>query len=204
MSILVDNKRILIPKIEYDIPLVRKSVILDTNTSLIAFSNTVEHEIPKFKSKGVHFFLDDYKFISVVKHPEKYLEKLKQYKFVITPDASLYNEMPIWKQLRMVGYNRNCGAIWQKNGLNVIVSVSWSSYNSFNFCFEGIEKGSTVAIGMIGCKHSKLSFMRGYDKMLEIVEPASIICFGKPFAEMSGNIITIDYNKSKVGKNCRS
>ena len=31
-------------------------------------------------------------------------------------------------------------------GIRVIPSVSWGNENTFEFCFEGIEKGSTVAV----------------------------------------------------------
>lgn len=55
----------------------------------------------------------------------------------------------------------------------------------------------TVAIGMIGCKRSKLRFMRGYNAMLEKIEPSKIICFGTPLPEMDGNIITVDYAESR-------
>ena len=50
---------------------------------------------------------------------------------------------------------------------------------------------------MIGCKRSKLRFMRGYNAMLEKIEPSKIICFGTPFSEMDGNIITVDYAESR-------
>ena len=29
------------------------------------------------------------------------------------------------------------------------------------------------------------------------MDPEAIICFGKPFAEMKGNIIVVDYNASR-------
>ena len=50
---------------------------------------------------------------------------------------------------------------------------------------------------MIGCKQSKLNFMRGYNEMLRKLEPEKIICFGSPFDEMQGNIITVDYRESR-------
>ena len=60
-----------------------------------------------------------------------------------------------------------------------------------------MEKNAVVAVGMIGCKRNKLTFMRGYDAMLERLEPQAIICFGSPFAEMRGNIIPVDYLSSR-------
>ena len=39
--------------------------------------------------------------------------------------------------------------------------------------------------------------MRGYNAMLEKLSPSEIICFGKPFEEMTGNIIAVDYLSSR-------
>ena len=43
--------------------------------------------------------------------------------------------------------------------------------------------------------------MLGYNKMLEIIEPSVIICYGTPFDEMKGNIKAIEpYNKEEIIK----
>ena len=86
--------------------------------------------------------------------------------------------MPRWLQLKNVAQNRWCGAYWQDKGLTVIPTISWGLSQSFDFCFEGVEKGSVVAVGTVGCRRAKLNFMRGYDKMLEIIQPQAIICYG--------------------------
>lgn len=47
------------------------------------------------------------------------------------------------------------------------------------------------------------SFMPGYNKMLEVIEPAAVICYGKPFKRMSGNIIELnpyDEFSTRLGK----
>ena len=33
--------------------------------------------------------------------------------------------------------------------------------------------------------------MLGYNKMMEVIKPSAIICYGEPFDEMKGNIIKI-------------
>ena len=105
--------------------------------------------------------------------------------------------MPIWRQIESVGKSRWVGAYLQRNGIIVIPTVSWSTPVSFPFCFKAIEQGSMVAVGMIGCKSSKREFMEGYNEMLRQIKPSAIICFGKPFDEMSGNIIPVDYISSR-------
>lgn len=93
--------------------------------------------------------------------------------------------------------NRWVGAYWQSKGRIVIPTISWSDSRSFEFCFEGVEQGGTVAVGMIGCKKSKLPFMRGYNEMLARLKPEKIIVFGSPFSEMEGNIVAVDYQSSR-------
>ena len=68
---------------------------------------------------------------------------------------------------------------------------------SSRLCFDGVEKNSIIAIGMIGCEQNKKEFLRGYDYMLSKIEPEAVICFGTPFDEMLGNIIPIDYRSSR-------
>ena len=74
----------------------------------------------------------------------------------------------------------------------------------YDFCFDAIETGSIIAIGMIGCKRTKPEFLEGYKEMLERIKPSAIICLGKPFEEMQGNLIEVDYLASrKVVRNGR-
>ena len=79
----------------------------------------------------------------------------------------------------------------------MIPSISWSTARSFEFCFDGVKSGSSVAIGMIGCKKNRLNFMRGYAAMPDKLQPSRIIVFGTPFPEMEGNIVTVDYSASR-------
>lgn len=96
-----------------------------------------------------------------------------------------------------MAHSRWVGANWQSNGLTVIPTMSWSTSRSFEFCFCGTEQHSVVAVGMIGCKSSRLAFMRGYNEMLNRIQPSAIICLGEPFDEMDGNIIKVDYISSR-------
>ena len=144
----------------------------------------------------VHFFLDDYKFESIYNNPEKKIEALRQFKAVLTPDFSMFVEMPIALQLFSTFKNRWTGAYLQQQGIKVIPTVRWGDLTSFNFCFDGIEKGSIVAVSTIGVKKQKSHFMLGYNEMLSRIKPSKIICYGKPFDEMKGDIIEVDYAKT--------
>lgn len=182
----------------WNIPEIRKATLPDENVQLISCSDTRINDTINTK-KGVHFFVDDYRFEAIYRNPEKSWPKYSQYRFLLTPDYSLYAEMPMWRQIESVGKSRWCGAWWQEHGMTVIPTVSWSNYLSYDFCFDGIMDNSCVAVGTIGCRKSRSGFMHGYDAMLERINPEAVICFGTPFQEMRGNIIFIDYQSSRKG-----
>lgn len=141
--------------------------------------------------------MDDYRFESIYNNPERTLNKYSQYAFLLSPDFSTYADMDLWRQFESVAKNRWVGAYWQSKGLTVIPTVSWSTARSFEFCFDGVENNAVVAISTVGCRRSKLQFMRGYEAMHKRLRPEIIICFGTPFPEMQGNVICVDYRDSR-------
>lgn len=154
------------------------------------------------RSRMVHFFLYDYKFERVWKDPEKDLGRLANYRAVLSPDFSMYQEMNPTIQLYNTFRNRWCGAYWAEKGIRVIPTVSWGNENTFDFCFLGTPKGSTVAVSTYmvsehdNRRDQKDFFMAGYREMLRKIEPERIICYHTPFPEMEGNIIFVDYELS--------
>lgn len=120
----------------------------------------------------------------------------------MTPDFSMYLEMPYSLQIYNTFRNRWCGAFFANQGIKVIPTVNWSDEKSFDFCFKGIEKGSIVAVSTYmfhehnNHAEQKDIFMKGYNKMLEEIEPSKIICYSEPFDNMKGDIIYIDYDLS--------
>ncbi len=178
---------------KYGIPILKKQNIDVTNLKSISFSNTRYYD-NRSKKKMVHFFLHDYRFECVYDNAEILFEKLKQYECLLTPDFSLYRDMPIALQIYSVFKNHWCGAYWQSKGKTVIPTISWSDEKSFEFCFDGIEEGSTVAVSTHGNRNAKEDFLQGYNELLIKIKPCAIICYGKPFPEMQGNVIAVPYN----------
>ena len=182
---------------KWDIPVINKQDIPLDDVRLIAYSDTRRNDRAENTACGVHFFIDDYRFMGIYKNPERSIEKLSQYAFLLTPDYSTYSDMNYWRQLESVAHSRWVGAYWQSMGLKVVPTMTWSDSRSYTFCNDGVENGSVVAIGMIGCKRPKIEFLRGYNNMLKTVEPSAVICFGEPFKEMDGNLIVVGYRKSR-------
>ena len=181
----------------WNIPLVRKQEVNTQEISLIACSDTRSKDNATNRRNGVHFFVDDYRFEGIYTHPERTLAKYSQYAFLLTPDFSTYADMDLWRQIESVAKNRWVGAYWQSNGLTVIPTISWSTPRSFDFCFDGVEKNAVVAVSTLGCRRSNVSFLRGYEAMLNKLNPQTIICFGEPLPEMHGNIVFVDYRASR-------
>ncbi|MBR3817447.1 MAG: DUF4417 domain-containing protein [Clostridia bacterium] len=173
----------------------------DSELRLIGFDKVKNGKDNHYK-RMVHFFLYDYEFESIWESPEKYVETLKQYEAVLTPDFSMYIEMNPVMQLYNTFRNRWVGAFLHENGIKVIPTVNWGLENTFDFCFNGIEKGSVVAVSTyMVSEHGNHSdqkefFMKGYNEMLKRIEPELIICYHEPFPEMTGNILYINYELS--------
>lgn len=185
---------------KYGIPLVRKQAIDLNKIELWGYPKT-KHEDYENVHKTIHFFTYDWNFETVYNKAEAALEKLDQYYALLTPDFSVYTDMPLVRQIDSVFKNRWCGAFWQKHGLTVIPTMEWGSPKSYEFCFEGVEQGSVVAVATYGRESHKGEFMEGYNKMLEIIKPSAIICYGEPFKEMRGNIKAISaYNHQEIIK----
>lgn len=185
------------PSGKWDLPLIHKQKLNVSEIDLIACSDIKTNDKIENTRKGVHFFVDDYRFEGIYKNPERSLKRYSQYAFLLSPDFSTYADMPLWRQFESVAKNRWVGAYWQSKGLVVVPTVSWGNSPTFEFCFNGVEKNSTVAVGMIGCKRSRLAFMHGYNEMMKRLQPEMVIVFGTPFSDMWGNIVSVDYQSSR-------
>ena len=147
---------------------------------LIPYNHRVRSELG-YKNLGIHFFLDDYRFESVWQYPDKTLERVAKADFVLTPDFSLYTDWPLSLQIYNTYRNRWLGAFWQDKGVNVIPTIAWSTEQSYEFCFLGIQKRSVVAISTQGIRteEEKELFKSGYEEMINQISPEIVLCYGK-------------------------
>ena len=176
----------------FEVPLIKKENVSLKCLSLIGYDKLSTKDFDSI----VHFFLDDYKFESLWSNPQPRIERLSKYKAVLSPQFSLYKEMPMSLKIFNTFKNRWCGAYLQRNGIKVIPSLAWGESDTFWFCFDGIEKGSIVAVSTLGVRKEKELFMQGYNELLRKIQPSAIICYGKPFNEMTGNVIEVNYSKT--------
>ena len=157
----------------------------------------------KDKEAGIHFFVDDYQFERVWNNPEKYKDVLAEYDCILSPDFSLYREMPIPMKVWNVYRSRQIGAFYQSKGLKVIPTISWCEPETYCFCFEGIPRGSIVAISTIGVKENKDAaqiWHEGVDAMIDAIAPEAVLVYGGRIDHDYGDREVIHYDNEVLKK----
>lgn len=146
--------------------------------------------------QGVHFFIDDYQFERVWNSPERYLDLLKRFDCVLTPDFSLYMDMPLpmqrWNEYR----RRALGSWWQRNGVRVVPTLSWSDARSYGFCFDGLPKRSTVAVSTVGVRNDEGAlavWSSGMAAAMERLHPKRVLLYGGGIEFDFGDAEVVEY-----------
>lgn len=138
---------------------------------------------------GLHFFLDDYQFERVWRQPRRYLPLLRGCACVAGPDFSIYADLPrpmgIWNVYR----SRVLTAWWQREGIGVVPVASWSGEDSFDYAFDGLPEGGTIAVGTMGARKTERRsrlFVKGLAVLVERKRPSRLLLYGKPFDVQAG------------------
>lgn len=150
----------------------------------------------KEKNVGIHFYLDDYQFERLWNKPEDYVDILKQYECILSPDFSLYMDMPMPMKIWNIYRSRLIGQYYQSQGIKVIPTLSWAEPETFKFCFEGIPQGSIVSISTIGVKKNKEAlkiWKQGVDELIKRIKPSTILIYGGKLDYDYGDIEVIYY-----------
>lgn len=161
----------------YQMPIIK--AIKDYPSSLLGF-NYVLSSKPK-AGQGVHFYLDDYQFERIWTEPSRYLDKLSEFDFVLTPDFSLYLDMPMAMKIWNVYRSRLIGQMLQDIGAKVIPTLSWAEADTFSFAFDGIEPGGVVSVSTIGVKRNEEAnkiWQAGMNEALKRLKPSCVIVYG--------------------------
>lgn len=160
----------------FDIPCVRARDVVPGK--LISFSKALKtSDYDQF----VHFYKHDAGFERVWRSPKRYLPVLRRFAGVITPDFSLYRDMPIADQIYNTRRGKRLGSWWQYNGLTVLPNVRFSNERSYSFCCDGVSIGSTICIGSHGCLRAiedRSYFKRGLEFVVFRLKPKRIIVYG--------------------------
>lgn len=157
----------------------------------------------KDKNVGIHFYVDDYQFERIWNYTEKYIDILAPYDCILTPDFSLYMDMPMPMKIWNVYRSRQIGAFFQNEGIAVIPTLQWAEPETFCFCFQGIEKGGVVSVSTVGVKRDSgaMDIWRdGMDEAIRQIEPSTILLYGGNIGYDFGDIRVVEY-ANKVTEN---
>ena len=158
-------------------------------------SHSIIKEIPLldeiYKLSGV------YRFQKVYKQLDRVIKDLRRFEGVISPDFSLFPEMPkaqrIWNCYlsRLVAYYMQC------LDLNIIPSIAWGKEEDLDWYFSGLPTNSSIAVSTNGCKskpYSKKIFLLGIEELQRIIKPKHLIICGSIFEELEEYDNIIRYN----------
>jgi hypothetical protein len=160
-----------------EIPCVRTSCLIPTK--VVTFSKARQQS--DF-NQWIHFYEYDEKFERFWREPKKYLPLIKKFQGIISPDFSLYYDMPYCMQVWNT-YRGKALAYWlQQNGVEVIPNIRWGDERTFEVATLGVEKGKTIAVGTHGCIKTiegRDMFINGFDYVVKKLQPKKVIVYGR-------------------------
>ncbi len=107
--------------------------------------------------------------------------------------------MKIWNVYR----SRLIGQWLQREGVRVIPTITWAEPASFEYCFDGVETGGTVAVSTVGAKRNSYTielWKRGMTALIRTVAPETILIYGASIAFDSGTANVRYYNNNILNR----
>lgn len=181
----------------YEIPTLKAESFVPTELIGFNYAKTSDN-----KKAGIHFFIDDYQFERVWNAPLDYIGILKQYECILTPDFSLYRDMPMAMKIWNVYRARLIGQIMQDSGIKVIPTLTWAEKETFSFCFDGIGQNGTVATSTVGVmrdKEAKKIWCEGMQEAIKKIKPKNILLYGSKIDFDFGDINVKYFESRKFG-----
>lgn len=173
---------------EYDIPVLKPVIVDFSKYKWIGFNYAtgIKNDDKRVPGMGVHFFVNDYIFKGIWGRMDRYRDMMSKFGCMLTPEFSAYLDYP--KALQIYNYYRSMavGAYWQRAGHIVIPTIYWGIPNTYEWCFEGMPRDSSVAISTStigkskGCKNI---FLDAFQKMIDTLHPYNILWYGEYYDE---------------------
>ena len=169
-----------------EIPVIHNNAEIIIPQGMVPFS---ERNKSKDKKDFVCFYEHDIKFRNILTATKEQIEDLKRFPGVISPDCSLYRDMPLVLQMMNVYLNRQVGHYLQAQGIYVIPNIRWGDERSYTrliptelpFAFLGVEKGGIYSIGTYGCcktTENKHYLREGLRSFIKEIKPKIILVYG--------------------------
>lgn len=145
-----------------------------------------------------HFFIDDYQFECYWNNPEKYRGILENFRYICTPDFSLYDDMPLALKIWQTYRSRAIAWMMHDTHLPIIPTVSWGSPDTWEYCFDGLPTGGTLAVSTNGCFRGdgRACFVAGYQEMIRRLRPDKMVVVGYLMPEIDAAPVSVVYLES--------
>lgn len=193
---------------KYQIPSIPKHDEILIPKDMIPFD---KRNVVKERDLAIDFYMHDVTFRQILTSTSKYLAELSRFTAVISPDCSLYRDMPLCLQITNTYMNRAVGFYLQKHGVYVIPNVRWGDERSFEFCFQGLPTNDIVCISTHGCiksEENRYYFRLGLEEMLNVLKPQVVLVHGpmpdEVFSDFLDEMMFVHYqsyiSKMKEGK----
>lgn len=163
---------------KYEIPIIKPVYELPEIREWIGFNYVLSDKEPE--GKAVHFFLDDYQFERLWNKPKQYIDKLRRYACVCSPDFSPMPHMPFVTQIFNHYRKHWIGRFLQENGVTVIPTIrAASDEKSFEYCFDGEPENSIVMYSAQWTqnKANREISQKEYDEMIKRLNPSKIFVY---------------------------
>lgn len=191
---------------QYGIPILPAVNLHPSDT--VDFGERFSRKIKKHREVNCNFYVDDNVFQRFWNNPDKYIEHLKCFHSVMSPDFSIAvgrSGMPF--ALNLYNHYRNHALGWymHMNGIKVIPSVSIPDKNNYEWCFTGMPKYSTLSVctnGRIRAKASRIEFCEGFYEMCDRLEPLRVVIVGRIPDELNSpvEIINLKTRNQKINE----
>ena len=153
----------------------------------------------------VCFYEVDYKFMRIWNNPKKYISILKKFNGVITPDFSLYVNMPLVMQKYHIFMGRALGHWFCMNGIKIIPNVRLGDKRTYDFALNGLNKGDVIAFGTLGCYKRTVEreiVLHGIREAINQLEPSAVLIYGSKPDEIINSFPNVKFYVYE-GKNSR-
>jgi len=191
---------------EFEFPIIEPMEEIIVPKYLVPFSE--RNKVSNPRETFVMFYEHDDKFADIIRNPDRYIEDLARFGGIISPDNSLYRDMPFSCQICNIYRNRLIGSYFQRHGIPVIGNCRWGDERTYlstkyggPMAFVGLPRRNIVSVGTYGCIKGKINkehFKKGVIAMLEYLKPKTVIVYGAipddVFGEIKNKTSFVDFS----------
>ena len=180
---------------EYQIPMLPQTNVVPTKG--IDFVSSKSRTLKGHKDLTVNFYIDDKSFLQVWNQTDSYIEHLKCFSSVCSPDFTIASGMPSALNIFNLYRNHAIGYYWSVMGVNIIPSVNIISPKEIPWIYDGTPHRSTVSCctnGRVRSKAARMEFCENFKEMIYTIDPVKVVIVGIVPDELNVDVPIINLN----------